>query len=144
MKVLSAKNPRWADSERKAILITTYFDAFPNGIEFAAMPSDVEPHGRELFARIINGEFGEIAEPAFVADLEQEKKTLINIVGRLAEGKRNAMPQDILDMTDDLAEETWHKRIKAIETERLRVLREIAKAKTVQEARAAITSWRVP
>ncbi|WP_250466107.1 MULTISPECIES: phage tail assembly chaperone [unclassified Caballeronia] len=66
-------NPQWMDPEQKqCIRCTVTFPNHPMGITepqvFFAMPTDVEAHGRALFARLVAGEFGPIA--SYVEDME--------------------------------------------------------------------------
>lgn len=66
-------NPQWMDAEqRQCIRCTVTFPNHPMGITeplvFFAMPTDVEAHGRALFARLVAGEFGPIA--SYVEDIE--------------------------------------------------------------------------
>ncbi|MDI3304659.1 MAG: hypothetical protein QJR04_25255 [Burkholderia multivorans] len=56
-------SPAWTDSSKKAIRCMVKFTEFPEPIPFVAMADDPEPHGRDLFARLVAGEGGVIAEP---------------------------------------------------------------------------------
>lgn len=58
---MRAYNPIWANSEHTMIDIILDHPTYGE-IPFTADPDDVEPHGRELFARAVAGEFGEIQE----------------------------------------------------------------------------------
>lgn len=58
---MNARNPRWSDASHTSI--TMEIDHPDYGwIPFAAHPLDVEPHGRELYARAVAGEFGPVQE----------------------------------------------------------------------------------
>lgn len=57
----SVKEPRWANREKTAIDCLVYFEHLKSEVPFTASATDVVPHGREIFARCIQGEFGEIA-----------------------------------------------------------------------------------
>jgi len=50
---------QWADKELSAITMTVNFKSL-GVIPFTASADDVEDHGRELFARAVAGDFGEI------------------------------------------------------------------------------------
>lgn len=62
MIVEYASGPKWADPEHTRIDVIAKFDHISNEIEFTADSNDCEAHGRALFARAIEGEFGDIAE----------------------------------------------------------------------------------
>lgn len=66
IQLISAKNPQWLNAENSAIVLECIFSHIPNEwLSFCARPDDVEPHGRDVFARAVDGEFGSIA--AYVA-----------------------------------------------------------------------------
>ena len=58
MKIVSAKNP--ARSKNGGVDIMVTFEGLGE-IPFHATAGDTEPHGRELYARAMNGEFGPVA-----------------------------------------------------------------------------------
>jgi hypothetical protein len=70
LKIEVARNPVWANVEQTAINLNVKFAEFVNALPFTARADDIEPHGPELFASAIAGEFGPIAEyvapPPFV------------------------------------------------------------------------------
>jgi hypothetical protein len=59
---------RWANAEHTGIRCTVTFPNHPQGIteplDYLAEPGDIEAHGRELFARLDAGEWGEVDEYA--------------------------------------------------------------------------------
>ncbi|MEQ5837578.1 hypothetical protein [Marinobacter sp. NFXS9] len=59
----SVREPRWANREKTAIDCVVYFEHLKSEVLFTASETDLEPHGREIFGRCIQGEFGEIAPP---------------------------------------------------------------------------------
>ncbi|ADP96728.1 hypothetical protein ABWH88_05295 [Marinobacter adhaerens] len=59
----SVREPRWANHEKTAIDCLVYFEHLKSEVPFIASETDVEPHGREIFGRCMQGEFGEIAPP---------------------------------------------------------------------------------
>jgi hypothetical protein len=59
----SLVNPRWANEAQTMIDCEITTSQFGNEIlPFTASPSDVEPHGRAIFADIVSGVYGPIAE----------------------------------------------------------------------------------
>ena len=62
MNVISASNPYWANAEHTAINLVVKFNHLPDEVPFTAAQNDCEPHGRDIFQRAIENEFGEIAE----------------------------------------------------------------------------------
>lgn len=48
-------------NEDQTIDMLVKFGHIPEDVWFTASPNDPEPHGRELYQRALNGEFGEIA-----------------------------------------------------------------------------------
>lgn len=58
----SVRNPKWANEEHTAIdcEITTS-QLGDEVLPFTASPDDCEPHGRKIFADIIDGKYGPIA-----------------------------------------------------------------------------------
>lgn len=60
MNLISASNPVWADSDQTVINLTVRFAEIDEDLPFAASPNDPEPHGRNIYARAIAGEFGTI------------------------------------------------------------------------------------
>lgn len=60
--LISCAKPVWADEAHTAIVCTALFKEVGEALQFKAIASDVEPHGQDLFKRLIAGEFGPIAE----------------------------------------------------------------------------------
>jgi hypothetical protein len=59
----SGKNPIWKNSENTLINLEVTFEEFGEEIlPFTAHPNDVEEHGKDIYTRAINGEFGAIAD----------------------------------------------------------------------------------
>lgn len=59
----SLVNPRWSSVEHTAIDCEITTSQFGDEVlPFTASPNDVEPHGRTLFAQIVAGDFGPIAD----------------------------------------------------------------------------------
>jgi len=68
-KLTSLSNPRWVNSEHTAIDCEITTSQFGDEVlPFTASENDIEPHGRALFASIVAGDFGPIAE--YVAPVE--------------------------------------------------------------------------
>lgn len=57
----SIRNPRAANANATMIDLEIDHPVFGT-IEFTASPTDVEPRGRELFARATAGDFGPVAD----------------------------------------------------------------------------------
>lgn len=60
-EILSVRNPQWANEIRTAINCLVKTNTLRQEVPFTASPHDSEAHGREIFARCLAGEFGEIA-----------------------------------------------------------------------------------
>jgi hypothetical protein len=59
----SLKNPVWSNAEPTTIdCIITTSQFGDEELPFTADKNDVEPHGRILFARLVDGEFGSIGD----------------------------------------------------------------------------------
>lgn len=59
----SLQNPRWVDVNQTTIDCDITIDQFGDEVlPFTANPNDPEPHGREIYAKLIAGEYGPIAE----------------------------------------------------------------------------------
>jgi hypothetical protein len=56
-----ANNPVYISADGQQILLTVKWEEFVEEMPFAAMPSDPEPHGVDLYNRAKAGEFGEVA-----------------------------------------------------------------------------------
>lgn len=67
----SLSNPQWANAEQTAIDCEITISQFGNEVlPFTASSTDVEPHGRKIFADLVAGVYGEIA--AYVPPPEPE------------------------------------------------------------------------
>jgi len=64
MKYSAVKNCKWANAEHLSIECEVNFDdiTFEEWTPFAANPLDHYEHGREIFAKAIANDFGEVAE----------------------------------------------------------------------------------
>lgn len=59
----SLVNPRWSNTERTTIDCEITTSQFGDEVlQFTASQNDVEPHGRAIFADIVSGTYGPIAE----------------------------------------------------------------------------------
>ncbi|MCT9015068.1 hypothetical protein N6G05_15980 [Cupriavidus gilardii] len=54
--------PRWINAEKTMIQCKVKFDHLDRVLDFNASPDDSEPHGREIFERLIAGDFGAIGD----------------------------------------------------------------------------------
>lgn len=62
MNITSVTNPQWANSENTLINCGIKAVEFGNQVlPFTASASDVEAHGREIYAGLISGKYGPIA-----------------------------------------------------------------------------------
>jgi len=61
MNYSNVTSPSWADQGHTGVRMVVTFDHCGTG-PFTAADHDTEPHGRELYARAIAGDFGPIAE----------------------------------------------------------------------------------
>jgi hypothetical protein len=62
-QLTSLTNPRWANAEQTMIDCEITTSQFSDEVlPFTANATDVEPHGRAIFADIVAGAYGEIAE----------------------------------------------------------------------------------
>lgn len=59
MKYTSAKDPKFTSDDQ--VELTVKFEKFGFEVPFVASPTDIEPHGVELYNRAIAGDFGPIA-----------------------------------------------------------------------------------
>lgn len=65
MEYTSVTNPVWLDSTHKMISAEVVFPELGDTpVKFNACASDVEPHGRAIFADLLADKYGPIAEPA--------------------------------------------------------------------------------
>jgi hypothetical protein len=62
MQLEYAKNPVWVNAEHTMIDLTIKWDGINEEYPFTASPTDVEPHGRAIFAAAVAGEYGPVAE----------------------------------------------------------------------------------
>jgi hypothetical protein len=62
-ELTSLKNPVWVDAAHTAINCEITTSQFGDEVlPFTASPNDVESHGRAIFADIVAGKYGPIAE----------------------------------------------------------------------------------
>jgi hypothetical protein len=62
MQLEYAKDPVWADAEHTMIDLTIKWVEISEEFPFTASPTDVEAHGREIFAHAVAEAYGEVAE----------------------------------------------------------------------------------
>lgn len=60
MKILSAHSPLWSSADQRNIDLMVTFEGLGE-LPFTASATDSTAYGRELHARALAGEFGEIA-----------------------------------------------------------------------------------
>lgn len=78
MKYSQVKNCKWATEDHSSIECEVYFDDinFEEWTPFTANANDYYEHGREIFAKAVAGEFGEVAE--YIAPPPPPPKKLID------------------------------------------------------------------
>jgi hypothetical protein len=89
----TVREPKWNAADRSSINCLATFEHLPREMPFTAAPYDCEPHGREIYQRIIAGEFGEIApfeSPPPVPPMPQEARTAIEAFWETLQGKELA------------------------------------------------------
>lgn len=71
-----ANNPKWVNQDHTSIDLTVRFEEINEDLPFTATPYDVEEHGRDIFERAKNGEFGVVAEwtPPTTEELAQQAR----------------------------------------------------------------------
>jgi hypothetical protein len=81
----SLKQPRWGDAQQ-TFIVGTIATAQYGEVTFHAMPTDPESAGRELYARCLAGEFGEIApyQPNVMSFLMEREQRLRQAQAALA------------------------------------------------------------
>jgi hypothetical protein len=62
MDYSTVSEPQWADTGHTGILCRVRFAAFDIDVPFIAMSDDPHEHGRQIFAELIAGEYGPIAD----------------------------------------------------------------------------------
>ena len=61
MILKTAKNPQWSDSSGTRIDLIIIWQEFEKELPFIADANDFEEHGKLLFTKALNGDFGVIA-----------------------------------------------------------------------------------
>lgn len=80
MEIIEAKNPKYLTSDKSIIQLDVLFEGFSDYLPFGATADDVEPHGRELYARAVSGEFGEVVSGIPEVSLEEAKAEKLEAV----------------------------------------------------------------
>lgn len=61
--IKSVTNPRWANRSKTLIDCDVIFEELGSEVlPFTASPNDNEEHGREIFAKAVNGDYGTVSE----------------------------------------------------------------------------------
>jgi hypothetical protein len=105
MKLIYAKDPVWLNRSQTLINLTVRFEEIDEDLPFTANPNDVEAHGRDIYARAVAGEFGQIAPFSAVAPTTESVSDAIKSErnSRLAATDWTQLP-DIPQATRDLWE----------------------------------------
>lgn len=78
-------------------------------VPFTASPNDPEEHGRQIYAALLRGEFGTIADAGPAADPKPRPKSEIEELRDLVEILVEAMPNKTPQVTEALARVTARK-----------------------------------
>ena len=70
IEIYTVKNPRWSNSDKQTIDCEITTNTLKEEVPFTASPYDSESHGRDIFFRCMNNEFGPIGEAENAASLE--------------------------------------------------------------------------
>ena len=62
LTVKSVTGPRWANADHTTIGCTVQFNEIPEALPFGARADDSMDYGRQLFADLVAGKYGAIAE----------------------------------------------------------------------------------
>jgi hypothetical protein len=84
LTVLQAREPRWNDAGHTSLnLLVTFVETAETlgEMPFTASPDDCEVYGRDLFARAVALEFGEVLEPSDVELTRTAALTLAGLTG---------------------------------------------------------------
>ena len=105
MKLIYAKDPKWANRSQTLINITVRFEEINEDLPFTANPNDVESYGRNIYSRALAGEFGVVQPFSAVAPTVDAVSTVIKTErnSRLASTDWTQLP-DIPQPTRDLWE----------------------------------------
>jgi hypothetical protein len=77
MNLIYAKDPTWANRSQTSINLIARFKEIEEDLPFTADPNDTEAHGREIYARAVEGQFGAIGPFISEPPLIDEVKKLI-------------------------------------------------------------------
>jgi hypothetical protein len=78
--IISVSNPVYVTEDGTAIDCILQIDSFPVPVPFTAYVNDVEEHGRQIYAKIVAGEYGAIA-PYVAPVVEQPQEPTVDSVG---------------------------------------------------------------
>lgn len=96
----SAANPKFANTAGTLIELHVKFAEFAEIHPFGASPNDVEPHGKELYARAMAGEFGPIAP--YVARVPTQAEINSKADATVRQLSLDALP-DVIDVLTKMA-----------------------------------------
>lgn len=101
MKVEYAKDPKWANEQQTVVDLTVKFEEIDEELPFSAQPNDTMAHGRDIYARALEGEFGDIDPwtPPTIEELEATVRAIRNSL--LAESDWTQLP-DVPQSIKDL------------------------------------------
>ena len=91
----------WANEEQTAINLIVYFEHLGEAVPFTATAEDREEHGRILFEKAVNGDFGPIApyvSPPTVTKTPSAQEKLDAILEWVADDTTITVPQKLKDI----------------------------------------------
>lgn len=95
----NAHSPVWDDEANTSITLFIKLASLENEIPFTASESDVEEHGRDIYARALAGEFGEILP--YTAPTVEELAAIESPRNRDAEMLRAKQKVEHYNLLDD-------------------------------------------
>jgi hypothetical protein len=118
MKLIYAKNPKWANKQKTLIDLIVRFEEIDEDLPFTANQNDPEQHGRELFEKAISGEFGTIEEysPPVVDPEQLKQQRIYELKQLLNESDYKVLPD--YDKPDDgirAQRQAWREEIRKLE-----------------------------
>jgi len=74
-KLIDARNPVWANAEQNFITVEAKWEHLESEgyLSFGASPNDPEAHGRDLYQRCVDGEFGTIGDYVAPPEVSEEE-----------------------------------------------------------------------
>jgi hypothetical protein len=78
MNYIDVKNPKWFNAEQSLIECEVDFvDLVEEYVPFTASPNDIAEHGRNIYQRLVNGDFGSIAPYELPPEKTETEKAFV-------------------------------------------------------------------